>query len=396
MSELPPIWKALLNRNLTEMKNLLDLDSKNANLVYPKNNGSLLDNALTFGYFQEAQMLHSYGGVTRRSPALQQAVFSNNMDLIRWTYGTLDSNLNNKNVAVNSMSATSATETSKTDVVSFLLDSGADPKMFLEMATLTSPAVTKLLVERGVMDLQIFVDNNGRTLLDLLELRKIAHPFTLYLKPDRTNELFVAVSNNDIEALSAGLESGVHNLEEQLSSFVGTVLHYAFSVGATSMAQLLIQKGASPFYVSPKGENCVGAAARSCNSSSIDLARSVVPQNYVNAVYTDKRKSQVSALQQAISRSASVDAVNSLLKMNNGKQGADPNLTCDGVPPAGTLALVIRAPNVPFHHHFDVFNSLVKAGARVDEYIPVLRMSPRQLYMNNVPAFAEQIKNVTL
>jgi hypothetical protein len=70
-----------------------------------------------------------------------------------------------------------------------------------------------------------------------------------------------------------------------------------------------------------------------------------------------------------------------LLNPSNGKRGSDPNILCDGVPAAGTIGYVLRAPDHPFDNHLDMFKALVDSGANVDEYNNIMRNTPRNNYV---------------
>lgn len=373
---VPQIWIALIARDLERMKNILSLDNTQANVRHPKSKQLLLDTALYWGYLPESKLLHEYGGLTEKSP-LSSAVFLANLELLTWVYETLDKNVNGQTVVNAVFTSTRTSDSDKFVAFKFLLEKGSDPTLYRLGAVVSSPLATKHLVENGFMDMNASAGNN-RTIQDEIELRKIPHPYTLYMLPDRSNELFVAVTNKDLSLLS----NTTKNVNEALTQFVGTPYHYALSLGEKEAAEILVSLGANTQYTTPSGENAIGSALRSNSLECVNLARDGLPESAIDVVYTNKRNSQVALLQQAIARCVSTEVFVSLLKPRGGKAGANPNLLCAGVPPAGWLGYVVRAPEFPFTNHVEMFVALVDAGAKVDEYNNVLRNTPRGHYLN--------------
>lgn len=393
---VPDIWLNLIARDLGAMRVTLSADSSQANARHPRSNELPLDAALYWGYLPESRILVEYGAKFQKSP-LGSSVMLGNLELMQWVYDNLDKNVNDPTIIGAVFASTRNTDKQKYDAFRFMIDKGSDPTLYRFNAIILSPLSTKYLVENGFLnDLSVKADD-GRTLLDWIELRKLPHPHTLYMLPDRSNEVYVAITNSDFNTLF-GINT---NVNVPLSNYVGTPYHYALSIGSYVAAVMLVQKGANTEYTTPSGENAIGSALRSNSLECVNLARDGLPASAINVVYTNKRNMQVTILQQAISRCVSTSVFSSLLQPRNGKYGADPNLLCAGVPPAGWIAYVLRAPDYPFSHHVELFKALVDAGAKVDDYNGVMRDTSRGFYLSllnnkNYSGFtAEMISVVT-
>jgi hypothetical protein len=374
---VPVIWRNLIARDLSAMQATLIADKSQANARHPGSNQLPLDAAIYWGYLPETRMLVENGAKFDKSP-LGSAVMLGNLELMQWVYDNLDKNVNDSAIVEAVFASTRHNDEHKYASFRFMVDKGSDPNLYRFNAITLSPLTTKYLVENGFLNDLSVKANNGRTFLDWIELRKLPHPHTMYMLPDRSNEIYVAITNSDLNSLIA-INT---NINLPLSDHVGTPYHYALSIGAYIAAVMLVQKGANTEYTTPSGENAIGSALRSNSLDCVNLARDGLPAAAINAVYTNKRNMQVAILQQAISRCVSTSVFTSLLQPRNGKHGADPNLLCAGVPPAGHIAYVIRAPDHPFTHHVELFKALVDAGARVDEYNGVMRNSARGFYLS--------------
>jgi hypothetical protein len=373
------IWLALIARDLESMENILSKDNSQANTRQPSGE-LLLDTALIYGYLPESKLLHKYGGLTEKSP-LGSGVFLGDVELLNWIYDVLDKDVNNSSVVNAVFASKRTTDAEKFLTFKFLLDKGSNPNLYRFNALVASPLATKYLVENGFMDLTAKSPSN-RTLQDEIELRKIPHPFTLYTKPDKSNELFVAITNGDLSLLSD--TTTTTNINVPLTNFVGTPYHYALSIGAIDAAKLLVSLGANTQYTTPSGENAIGSALRANSLECVNLAREGLPESAINVLYTNKRNMQVSVLQQAISRCVSTEVFKSLLQPLNGKPGANPNVLCGGVPPVGWISYIVVAPDFPFTNHVDMFVALVNAGAKPDIYNNAMRTTPRQHYLSTL------------
>jgi hypothetical protein len=359
------------------MQKLLTENPSNANAPHPRVRGTLLDSAINWGYLPEAQLLFQFGAKTNSGSPLAGAVMLANMDLVNWVYDNLDKNVNNTAVAGNIFASTQTTDLQKFTAFEFVMDRGADSKIYALNAVLLSPLATKYLVERDLLNLNASAGNN-RTILDELELRNMTNPYTLYLKPDKTNEIFVAVTNSDMQTLN----DTTNDVNMVLSNVVGTPYLYAMTLGKVDVARLLISKGANTAYATPSGRNAIFCAVQSNSLDAVNLAREGLPENAIDVVHKNKRGAEITVLQSGVVRCVNTELFTSLLKPYNNKKGANPNLLCDGVPPAGTIAYVLRAPDHPFNNHTDMFKALVNAGANVDTYVNIMRNTPRNLYLD--------------
>lgn len=375
---VPEIWLAMIARNVTLMRTLLMSNSSNANAPHPRSGGLPLDSALYWGYLPESQVLYEFGGKTVNSP-LASAVMLGNIELLNWVYDTMDKNVNNISIPGAVFASTQTSDLHKYQAFQFMLNKGSDYHAYVFNAVILSPLATKYLVENNMLDLSSNAGNN-RTLLDEIELRNMVNPYALYLKPDKSNEIFVAITNNDLVTL----QNTTNNVNTVLSNFVGTPYLYALSLGRVDAAKILISKGALTTYTTPSGQNAIASAIFSNSVDAVNLARDGLSEDAIDVVYKNKRNMQVTVLQSAVARCISTEVFISLLKPHNGKRGANPDLLCDGVPAAGTIGYVIRAPDYPFNNHTDMFKALVDAGSNVDMYNSVMRNNPRGHYLTQL------------
>jgi hypothetical protein len=378
MTTVPPIWTAMIARDVGSMRSILTARPASANDPHPRSGELPFDAALYWGYLPECQLLHEFNAVHTTS-ALGSAVMLANMDLVNWVYTNIDSNVNDPAIPQAIFASTKTTDDHKFVAFKFMMDKGSNPAPYMFNAVLLSPLATKYLVENNLLDLTATTDD-GKTILDYVELRNLPHPFTLYLKGDRSNDLFYAVTKNDLQTLSTTTK----NVNTPLSNFVGSPYLYALSIGNVEAARVLLTKGAVPTFKTPLGKNAVASAVLSNSVDSVNFARDNSPESDIDVVYRNKRNAQVTVLQSAVSTYVSTPVLTSLLVPRNGKRGANPNLLCDGVPPVGTIGYCVQAPTSPFTNHVEMFKALVDAGADVDSYNAVMRRSPRDFYVSQL------------
>ena len=92
MSTVPPIWKALIDRDIQKMTNILTKDPTQANTPHPRSLELLLDSSLYWGYLPESKLLFSFGASHKNSP-LGSSLNLGNQEQLQWTYDNLDQNL---------------------------------------------------------------------------------------------------------------------------------------------------------------------------------------------------------------------------------------------------------------------------------------------------------------
>jgi hypothetical protein len=173
------------------------------------------------------------------------------------------------------------------------------------------------------------------TLRRLMETYDATRPhfLTRALLPDGANALFVAVDGCTEEfdrALAAALGTGM--VEWVFDDRVGTALAHAARRGAVAAVEALLAAGADPGYVSRHGESMLGAAATGGCPACVRALAKRLSARAANAVACTSHRTSASPLMAAVELLHDPPVVEALLAA-----GADPNLPCDGCPPAGRL-----------------------------------------------------------
>jgi hypothetical protein len=172
------LHKAFIKRDLVKMKELLTVDSSYINQSYKNiQNTTIFDNSLYFGWLPESQLLHSFGAKTLNQSPLENSVFSQNLELVKWVYQNVDNNIENisESLCEKSMAKNHVSEETKYKMVSFLLDIGIkNTDIFAYYAyALNLRTIVQLLYDRNLVNMDVIVDLPNRTLKEFLELRKI-------------------------------------------------------------------------------------------------------------------------------------------------------------------------------------------------------------------------------
>ena len=372
MSTIPPIWTALINRDINEMTEILTKDPSQVTTRRPRGNELPLDSALYWGYFPEAKLLFSFGAPHDNSP-LGSSLKPGNPEQLQWTYDNLDKNVNDPSLPDACFGPLSRDDVNLSSF-KFLLDNGADHKPFMFNACLLSPLSTQYLVERGLLELNHQTDSAGRTILDLIELRLLPHPYQLYLLPDKSNELFYAVTKNDLETLN----KSPLNVNKPLANVYGTPLLYALSIGNVEACKILISKGASTKFKNPFGKFALAYAVESKNIESVKLALSFTTKKEIDSLFNNKRGMENSVLERAVNNACSTDIFKLLL---TSPVSCDPDVLCQGITAVGWLGYAITNRDLKFTNHVEIFKLLVDSGSKVDNYNSVLRRTPRNFYI---------------
>jgi hypothetical protein len=164
-----------------------------------------------------------------------------------------------------------------------------------------------------------------------------SHFLTRVLLPDGANALFVAVDGDGggggpefAAALAAAVDRG--RLEWVFDDRVGTALAHAARRGVVGAVEALLGAGANPGYVSAHGESLLGAAATGGCAACVRALARHLSARAANAVACTTHRTWASPLMAAVELLHDPPVVEALLAV-----GADPNLPCDGCPPAGRL-----------------------------------------------------------
>jgi hypothetical protein len=207
------------------------------------------------------------------------------------------------------------------------------------------PLVQEYLLKAGHIDVDEIKAGGDVTLRRFLYAHGRPHPCVYALLPDQSNAAFVAVYNGAESALKALLGNADRadradrrvNLELVFDAWVGTVLLFAARWGPKCAwaVPMLLDAGASPQYVTPAGETCMGAAAVGGSVPVIQALSCRVSAAAVNATAATLRRTNSTPLDAAIVAMHGPEVVEALLAA-----GADPNLPSDGCPPAGRALLV--------------------------------------------------------
>lgn len=269
---------------------LLDLCVTQPDLLNTRVNSTApqlpLDTAAYWGHWPAVQALVEAGHRTGVKPqtfgggsVLAQAAFSTNPLLVQWTWDTgLDRSLDPQ-VGVNAVSATTADDGERLQVVQFLIAKGL--KVSQDMAVLAakrSVPVASFLVTSGSLTTD---------LMGLVEARVQVqdHPFTYALLPDKSNILYKAIHDRSLVDLRVAIDAGNPiNIRQPGATRLGTPLHYACMTGFMEGCQALLDKGADPSLLSSYGQSIVGAAVLSDSLDVLQLAVSVAPPAAVNTV----------------------------------------------------------------------------------------------------------------
>jgi hypothetical protein len=367
MDSTLPLHLALMQRNLTEMRRLLTADSSYINNSYVNiTNTTIFDQALYFGWLPESQLLFSFGAQTMLQSALNSSVSSQNLDLVKWVYANVDSDLSNRtgSLCEKAMSKNNVLEQNKYRMVEYLLSIGLQNTDTLGHYAIifNLQSIVKLLIDRNLLNMNVIVDLPDRTLTVLLELRNLPHPYTQYLKPDKSNDLFVGITTGNMSMVLAS----TNDVNEFLTESVGNPLMYAFSKGNLAAINYLLSKGANVTSTTPLRKNCLHFACNSDNTEAVLLARNLLSNTAIDAVYKDHRSTEFSPLTVALSNGY-LNSLNSLLFEYNGKQGANVNLYVNAYTPLFALSYYTVA------NKNEMTNLLVSNGAESKKKINSLK-----------------------
>jgi ankyrin repeat protein len=382
--EMNKLTRAILDQDLVALEPILQERPENAN--YEMTLGlTILDRALYFGFYDVCVMIHKYGGRCLKS-ALYNATFSNNLRLIKWVYDIgLDTNVNNPQLYLGAMSNRKTSDANKMETVVLLVSSGADFEKFVQPAIMLSPLTTKMFVNQGKFD--------GSKHLQYIRDNQLKNPLLLYDLPDKSNSIFVAITNNDDAFIITNKNNYNFNELCRFDNTVGTPLHYSFRCGNLPIIKLIYESfKADPNVKVENGYTCVSYSVYSNDYEIIKYAREISEPNASNAVHTDG----TTVLFNALNNMCKLNVFKGLFVDIEGKSKPDPNVRGKwGDLPVTTLAALKRGNKNVWTDDFEIFKLLKKNGAEIDVYEPSVRTTPRAYYASIRSDIAALINAVT-
>ncbi len=373
--------KAVASNNVDATRAFLDAGI-DPNMSLQNNGVPVLESVLYFGFMAMAELFVSRGARVRPGYGLDAASGSGNLPLLQWVYSAgVDQQINS---SINFLASKGTPEATKVAIAQWFISVGADPQRWAE-ASMTIPncqAVAKMLVSQGLFDAKAQTSTIRRgtvdervSIEDFLAARKIEHPYTLAVLPDKSNELFVAIRNNDVAQVQALLAAvPPPDLVTPLHASTGSPLQYATRRGAADIVKALVNAGASEDATDPT-ELLLAAV----ESGNVALLAPLLSRRAGTPVPPQALRSAVA--------NANVAVVYALLAA-----GADPNGLVGGVPPLGTVALTARtSPTTARPEHVAVVYALLGSGANADLYVPVLYATPKAYCVRNSSALAAAV-----
>lgn len=167
---------------------------------------------------------------------------------------------------------TNAVSVKNIDLIKYLISKGADPSTALYLAT-ENESLLKILIQSGA-NLNAKDNTNTYTFIEFCLHRKLKHPMLVELLPDKSNESYMAVMNNDMVALEALHNAG--KLGEITTLYMAPLVYVACQYSSVNTIRQLYSYGvdftvkspiiSKPFgYISKGNETALFAAAKRTN-----------------------------------------------------------------------------------------------------------------------------------
>jgi ankyrin repeat protein len=256
-------------------------------------------------------------GANPISGLLNMAVSSGSIELIEYIYNqNFDRDVNN---CVSLLTSTKYDDKRKVEIMNKLIDLGADANLYLDDACVLNNEVTKALINRGANPLTL---TNGMTVIEFALRRGVWHPLYYSLLPDKSNEIYVAIFNKDLNKVKELCDNGlnVNTFNNTLS--LNPPLLVAIETSALDIASYLIDFGADIHYLTPNG---IGLSVLAVNTNILSTVQYVCNLYLSNKLLLDTEYKSLwgssTPLRDAISNQ-NVEIVRLLLLF-----GANPNKT---------------------------------------------------------------------
>ena len=269
--------KAVRTADYDTMNTLLQ-GGYNVNTYIAGQEGHALEIALKYNQLDVFKYLLTKGAVWSQN-LLNQAVYSGNLDNVQYIYDNYDKGVDSCGSVWISTNLT--TDTAKVVMMTKLLDLGANPDTYINDAVVLNMAVTKLLVARGA---NVMLVVNNMTTIEFALRRKMWHPLYYSLLPDKSNEMYVAIFEKNINRVNQLCTGGYNVNSSGKFPMLFPPLMVAIETSALDIADVLLSFGANPGYISPpnvfsftvpsttpatKGQTIVSMAVKSNDANTI-------------------------------------------------------------------------------------------------------------------------------
>lgn len=289
---------------------------------------------------------------------LKNACFSTSYDLVKYL---IDNNIDTVSIPLigdNVFAATVSTverENNKIKILKLLLENNAKPEQFIDSAVILNKEATKILIKQGVSLNRIM---SNMPLLEFIGRRKLKHPLSYSLLPDNSNEIHVAICENNMTRFLELLDDKTLNLNiETMKPPIYTSIEY----DRLDMLKLFIDKKASINPVSSvfgkptKNENLLHIACKENNLKIVEYLLSLKGKFDINMV-NDTYWGEETCLNIAISNN-NTEMVKLLLENN-----ADPNTILRGY----TVGITVGALSINGVFNKDILVLLIKHGLNLE------------------------------
>jgi ankyrin repeat protein len=238
------ILRAIQKNDLTLVKNYIN---KGYNFNSILNIQQRVEQIVGWGLFEMFKLLREEAKVDITNyNLLSGAVFSTNTELLKYlidnnidmTQQSLDS------VKVNVFAATVTTEArekAKIENLKLLLNKGANPNTFINDAVIVNREATKILIASGA---SLNIVENNMTSVEFALRRKLNHPLTYSLLPDKSNAIHVAIAENNVVEVINLIEKDPRNINLIIPT-MRPPIYTAVEYGRLSILSILYAYGAS-------------------------------------------------------------------------------------------------------------------------------------------------------